>query len=417
MNPGSRINQYLEKALGSRPFRWSVSLICLIFIAIESGQERNDLDIFMEASRSLFAGNDIYAERYFGIYHYFYSVFFATLLYPLTLLPIYWARFLWLTGGVVVMVRMFSLLLRLMPEQDMKKAGRGLVVFLLVLFSLRFLRSNLHLGQVNHWIMWLSVEAMFLIWTGRKFWGGAILALAINIKLLPVVFIPYLFYRSEFRASLFSVICLLLLYVAPVAWIGQDRNTQLLSSYWVRINPMQDRHLFDHEETSFHSLTTLISTFFVEDVREHNGLDVRRHIVGVSEDRLPMVINGVRLVFVLLTLWFLHTRPFVQIDDNKHRLYEMTYLLLAASLIFPHQQHYAFITLCPAILWLIVAYRNTGRPVMFLVLLCMIYLALNLGMLAGGLNPWLNHFKVLTWASLLVVLLLIRYHPFRLNPE
>jgi hypothetical protein len=412
MDLGSRIDEFLMKAFNSRAFRWALFSAVLLFIAAESGQERNDLDIFLEASRSLFAGKDIYSERYFGIYHYFYSVFFATILYPLTMLPIYWARFLWLTGGVLVMIRMLSLLLRLMPDQELKKAGKGLVVFLLVLFSLRFLRSNLHLGQVNHWIMWLSLEAMFLIWSGRKLWGGAILALAINIKLLPVVFIPYLIYRREFRATIFSVFCLLFFYVSPAAWIGQDRNGDLLSSYWNRIDPMQDRHVFDHEETSFHSLTTLISTFFMEDVREHNGLDIRRHIVGVPEDQLPVIITAVRLLFVLLTLWFLRSRPFVQVSDNKRRLYEIAYLLLAGSLIFPHQQHYAFITLCPAILWLIVAYRNSRRSVLFLFTLCIVYFAINLGMLAGGLNPWLNHFKVLTWASLLVLILMIRHHPF-----
>ena len=57
---------------------------------------RNDWDIFLAASRALFRGEDIYAITYFDGYHYYYSLLFATVLYPFTWLPVVTAKFVWI---------------------------------------------------------------------------------------------------------------------------------------------------------------------------------------------------------------------------------------------------------------------------------------------------------------------------------
>ncbi len=412
-----RIVEILERSVSSGLLKWLLIGICVLFVWTESGQVRNDMDIFLAASEDLFAGGDIYTEKYFGIYHYFYSVLFATLIHPLTWLPIFLVRIIWSIFGLFVVWRIITLLLRFVPGKILERSGRYLLIFSLIFFSLRFIRSNLHLGQINHWILWMSLESLWLIWSGKRVLGGSVLALAINIKLLPVVFLPYLFYRGEFKAFSTVIVALVMFFVLPSLWIGYEKNNELLHCYWHRIDPTQNRHVFDHEETSFHSLTTLVSTMFVEDAQEHNGLLIKRNLIGLDSEQVHKTINMIRIVFVLLTLWFLRSLPFVRVEDNSRRLYEISYLFLASSLLFPHQQHYAFITTMPAILWLIVYLRSYTSGKWLLVTLIIVYLSFNLSLLYGGLNPILNHFKVLTWGSLLLLLLLIYTGPIRFRNE
>jgi hypothetical protein len=396
-------------------FRMLLIGLCIVFVIYEAGQSRNDMDIFLAASKLLFSDGDIYAEKHFGIYHYFYSVFFATAIHPLVYLPIFFTRVLWVSAGILMIWRIIVLLLRFIDEDTWASIGKSFVVVVLLLFSLRLIRSNLHLGQINHWLLWLSLESIWLIIRGKKMWGGMVLAFAINIKLLPLVLIPYLIYRREFVAAASGIIGLILLYVIPGWWIGWGRNWLLLESYWHLIDPMQARHVFDHEETSFHSLTTLISTFFMENVREHNGLDLRRNILSLDATTIRHLILIVRLVFVFLTLRFLNTGPLVTFRGSNQTLYELSYLFLAAPLIFPHQQHYAFIWAMPAFFWLIVRYAEMKASVKKLIPFLLVYVCFNLALWNGGLNPWLNHFKILTWGALALLFLLIRTTPDSVN--
>lgn len=392
-------------------FRPALVVLCAIFVFLEAGQTRNDTDIFLAASKHLFSGGDIYSEKYFGIYHYFYSVFFATFIHPLVYLPIFLTRVLWVSVGIIMILRIVVLLLRFIDEAVWTRIGKAFVVVVLLFFSLRLIRSNLHLGQVNHWILWLSLESIWMILRGKKVIGGLILALAINIKLLPLVLLPYLLYRKEFAASIAAVIGLLLLYLLPGLWIGWSHNWLLLESYWTLIDPSQTRHVFDHEETSFHSLTTLVSTFFMENVREHNGLDLPRNVLNLDAETIRYLMGFIRLGFVVLTLRFLKSLPFTAFQSSKQTLYELSYLFLAAPLIFPHQQHYAFISAMPAFFWLIVYYTELHTPVKKLIPFAIVYFCFNLALWSGGLNPWLNHYKILTWGALLLVALLAIARP------
>jgi hypothetical protein len=271
---------------------------------------------------------------------------------------------------------------------------------------------------VNHWLLWLTLEAIWFIYNGKWLKGAFLLSSAINIKLLPLVFLPYLIYRKHYRALMMTILFLVVFYSLPSLWVGWERNTTLLRDYWALIDPSQTRHVFDHEETSFHSLTSFVSTLFMENVREHNGLQMKRHILSLSAEQIEVLIWLLRIFFVSLTVYFLRSWPFKKEESKTQVLYEVSYLILIAPLIFPHQQHYAFIAAMPGVFWLLNVYLKKKIISWKLIPFTLVYLSFNLAFWHGGLNPWLNHFKILTWGILiLIVLMAIDPPERRLNTE
>ena len=79
-------------------------LALLVNVLIAAG-ERNDMDIFLQASADLRAGRNAYLLRYNEWYRYFYSPFFALAIAPLEWLGAAGAKWLWGLGIIALMLR------------------------------------------------------------------------------------------------------------------------------------------------------------------------------------------------------------------------------------------------------------------------------------------------------------------------
>jgi glucose-6-phosphate-specific signal transduction histidine kinase len=88
---------------------------------------------------------------------------------------------------------------------------------------------------------------------------------------------------------------------------------------------------------------------------------------------------------------------------------EVSYILLVIPLIFPHQQHYAFLFSVPAfayVLFMVVSnyYEMTkAKRMILLSALSVIYLCGNLRSVLGEFNYYYEHFKILTYGALLLI--------------
>lgn len=389
------------------------SIALAIYVFIEA-QGRGDLFIFLSASTDLFEKENIFKNTYLDGYHYFYSVFFAILLKPFTYLPMWACNALWLCANLFFVFRIFTLIKNLLPLHDFTKNELMALRIGGFLFSLRFIHENLHCMQVTILILYLSLQGIQLVFSNkpRPFWGAALIALGINIKLLPLVLIPYFIYREFFKAGIYIiVICVGLLYL-PALLIGWEQN-QLLISTWVGlINPLNSNHVLDAEERSFHGLSTLFSVLFVENPGDTHAMLIKRNIANISLDQLKLYLTIARGVLILFTLYFLRTLPFKDPISLKHRFWEMSYILMLIPLIFPHQQHYAFLFICPAFifcLYYFIQNRKTLSKTKYYFMMftgIFIYLACNLKLILGNYNEYYEHFKILTYGALFLILLL-----------
>lgn len=394
-----------------------VALICavIIFLVIEASSGRNDLDIFLAASCDLFLGKNIYTNTYFDGYHYYYSVFFASLIHPLVFLSPFWSKLIWLSVNMLLIFRIQKLITWFFDESTIAIETRTLLICLVFIFCLRFFKGNLHLGQLTIVMLALSLESVYRTMKNQDLIGSMLLALAINIKLLPIVFLPYLIYRAKWKMIVFTGSALIFFYLVPAFWIGFENTIFLFNEWWVLVNPNDQRHIMDLEESSFHSLTTLFAALFTDTSFDPVGLQTKWNVARFSGDQLFILINVVRLALIAFTLWFLRSIPFSPFSSKQKTWWEVSYLLLLVPLIFPHQQHYAFLMTLPAVVWILhwfLAENPSGLKRRVLIsLVFLIYLSFNLSLLLGALNAYYNHYKILTFGALCLMFLLAYTKP------
>jgi hypothetical protein len=284
----------------------------------------------------------------------------------------------------------------------------GLVFFL---FSLRLLRDNIHLGQMTILILFIMMKAMDLFMKNRVVAGSLLLSWGIVVKILPVVVVPYLIYRRKFKAAAAVVVCAFSFLVLPYLYMEKDTYSSLLQSRWELLNPSNVEHVLDTSERSFHSLTTLVATLFHEKCDDTHVLKIRRHVADFDVQTVNWISLIVRLLFVATFLWVLRSRPFVKAMSKKHEFVEWAYLCMLIPLIFPHQQHYAFLLALPGIALLLEPYFNGEKEFSWKKgrtwLMIFVFIAFNIGFLLGTYSAFYNHFKLLTYGGIVALFMLL----------
>jgi hypothetical protein len=387
-------------------------LLCLLYCIIEAKGE-GDLYIYLQAAGLLGQGGDIYLHKYIDEqYQYYYSVIFALFLQPFYTLPYYGVKLLWLLLNMSLFLHLVWLLAKSDLVNKLQTRQKNLFLILTLVFSARFFHENMHASQISIVILWCCIVGLHLIWKKKIRAGAFLIALGINLKLLPLVLVPYLFYRGEWRSALYILVFIFFLFAVPAFAIGYDYNLLLLQSWWSQINPQQVRHVLDVDERSFHGLSTLLATLLVKEVPDVYALPLARNIADLPYETVSKILLSARLILLGFALYFVRSLPFQQAKSLWQRLSEQAYLLLLIPLIFPHQQHYAFIFTCPAFaLLLYQAIRewkvwSPWRKRSLSFLLVLIYLSGNLKLILGEFNRYYEHYKILTYGTLLLIPLL-----------
>jgi hypothetical protein len=389
--------------------KWVIAALSFIWCAIEA-MGNGDFFIYCYAAEMLRDGNDIYTRTFLNGFHYYYSLSFALLLKPFLTLPFYGVKMGWLIINLTAYFHLFYLAITSKYVRALTVSRQKMMTVLLFLSSFRVLYDNIHTSQITLVLLWLSVYGTMCSIRGQAVKGGLLLAIGVNIKLLPLVIIPYLVYRGYFKAVLVCLFGVIALLVLPGLFIGMDYNFFLLARWWELVNPAGTQHVLDTDERSFHGLTTLLSTLLVEKVPDVYALPLKRNIADVSIDTLSKIIGLVRLTLVAFTLYFLRWTPFKKASGSK-TLFEMSYLLMVVPLIFPHQQAYGFIFMAPAmgcILWVLLKHSTTRHSFVF-VKWCygLVFLLFSLKILLGEFNHYYEHYKILTYGAILLIPLLV----------
>lgn len=391
---------------------YSAGVLLLLAILLLESKEKGDFDIFLTASGDLLSGKNPYAELYHRWYHYYYDLLFALLISPLTFIPLQAAQFIWLSANVFFVFRIWKILTSWLPANQLDSKTRTLFTLLSFIFVGSFLRDNFHLGQVTIFILYLMLEGLQVIFSNKKIYGSLLIAFGICVKLLPLVLLPYLIYRREWKATLFVLLGVVGLLILPALFFGLEKNWFLLQERWQLLNPSNPTHLLDTSERSFHSLSTLLATLLVENCGDTQALALKRHIANLSISQLNFILNTIRLALLLLTLYFLRSKPFQPVKHSLQHLYEAAYICLLVPLIFPHQQHYAFFFVFPATSYLLYywfvnhAGLTPNKKYLLAGSLVIVYLLLNARFILGEFNPYYDHYKTLTYGALFLIPLL-----------
>ncbi len=396
----------------------------LVLVLFDS-TAKGDFEIFIQASKDLFDSKNIYTAFYNNYFHYYYSVLFAVIIYPLTFLNFYFVKVIWMICNYIFTYRILkngALFLNLKDENNKAKFTVLFVSFLLV-FALW--HRNIALAQVTIFVLFLMLESFTLILKNHVLLPALLLAFGIDFKIMPIVCLPYFLYRGYNKVVFTSLIFLLTLLLLPSVFIGIDFNLFLLNERWNLINPSNTEHILDVAERSFHSITTFLSVLLVENTHEVYALKYKRNLLDISQEELRYVILFTRLFFVLLSFVFLRARIFKSPSKKIDWWYEWSYIFIAIPLIFPHQQHYAFYMVFPAILYLVnfgrINYFNDKNPsksrerYMYFVGMSLIFLLLNSHFLLGTFREYYDHYKTLTYGVFLVIVILALCPPSKIK--
>ena len=402
-----------------------LGMMLLVLLLVES-RGIGDLDIFISASKDLLAGGNIYDIKYHTHYYYFYDVLFALIISPLQFIPLFWANFIWLLFNVFFTYRIWKIILFYLPVDKLRKEQVRLLTVISFAFIFALWHKNIHLTQMTIFILYLCLEGIHLIKNEHPLAGSTLLGIGISIKILPIVIIPYLLYRGYFKASIYSMLATGIILFCPALIFGQEHLMFLLQERWNLINPLNTEHILDITERSFHSLTSLLSILLVENARGEFSLDLKRNIANVDLKTLSLIINIVRFCLIASVLFFIRALPFKRSSSKVQFLYEFSYILLITPLIFPHQQHYAFFFVFPAItylvFYLILKYGESLKSKKgllnkwpLLALMLGIFFLLNSHFILGAYRTIYDHFKTLSYGVLLLIPLLALVRPHRID--
>jgi hypothetical protein len=153
---------------------------------------------------------------------YLYPPTLAVLIQPVLWVSPYAASLFWFFVNVVLLWIGVGLLLR----QNNLRDYRTKVALLLLPVLFTPVLMTIYLGQVNMLVFLLIVLVWLTFLHGRQYTSGALVALAVWIKVWPIVLIPYFVWKREWKFVSGALIGLLLIGILTlaVAGVGQTKS-------------------------------------------------------------------------------------------------------------------------------------------------------------------------------------------------
>jgi hypothetical protein len=221
-----------------------VTVAAFAAVLIPRSAARGDVAIYLEAGRAVLRGADPYAGSSVGA-GYLYPPFFAFLMALLAPLPRLGVAALWFFGNAGALGVLFATSLYLLesPPRGMGPWFRAKLAALAegklnwvvvgsLLLTARFWFDNLAYGHINVSVWAVSLFAVYVVYAGRRFAGGALLGAGLATKFIVAPVLLFLILKREFRAAVFALAAVAVLYLAPAALVGWGANAELLSAWY-----------------------------------------------------------------------------------------------------------------------------------------------------------------------------------------
>jgi len=323
-------------------------IVLAVFYAFKCAKVGHDFEVFVYAGGKLINGQNIYMQPFVQGLQYYYSPLFALLLAPFSSLPIIIPQILWIFLSYFLLYRIWILSAEYFDVSQFTNKQKFTWIIIASILSIRFILIDIGCVQMTTFLLWATLQSMKFIKQGRYISGAALLAFAINVKLLPLAFVCYLLYRNKIKAAILTCLFYVLFLFIPALYLGWDRNISLIHDWFSIINPLNKEWTIEAEDGPS-SLVALIPVYLTKTT---GVLSFKRNFLDLNLGQVTLILNLVRLFFVLLTLVFLRTLPFKAINNNIRSFWEMCYLFIIIPLLYPHQQQYAFVYIIPAFIYM-----------------------------------------------------------------
>ena len=232
-----------ETIIGSAKLsRWTLrraSLVLLgvvVALLIGFAFTRNliDFPVYYSAGQSLLQGRtDLYAADFARgpVMDYRYPPLFLVALLPLWLLPYSVAAYLWYLASIVEIAGCIWVVSRFVDPTG----SRTKVLLVSTLIVAQYFVMILHYGNAHLLTVFLMFVSVYLVFIKRNWAGALLMALAITIKLVPILLLPYFALKRKWKFLGLVGLLVVALNLAPTAYFGLSRNTDLLKSWALHV--------------------------------------------------------------------------------------------------------------------------------------------------------------------------------------
>jgi len=184
-----------------------------------------DFEHFYRAAKAMREGLDPYTS---GVRGYIYPPLIAFLFMPLTFVSVQAAAFIMLLLNMAIALMCTTMACKEAVRRFAFERSFGellSVVAITTVVAAPRLRSELQMWQTN--LPMLGATLLALCWIDRRpKSAGLLLGLAVNIKYLPLIYLPYLLLRRRHTAALWFVMGTALFALLPAVHTGWNANVQ-----------------------------------------------------------------------------------------------------------------------------------------------------------------------------------------------
>lgn len=295
--------------------RWFVAVLVCFFVGLsvhysfKAIHHRSAVLRWQAQIASMGDGEDIYQR-----YNYPNPPIMAILLTPLAKMPPLAFALIWFYLKVGMVLLTFGMVFRLAetPATPFPPWAKAVAVLL----SLRPIMGDLEHGNINLFIVFLVVGALYAFHQRRDLLCGVLLALAIACKVTPALFVAYLVWKRAWKSLAGVVLGLgLFFWVVPACFLGWEQNNQLLGSW---VDQMVKPFVVGGVVTSEHNnqslpglvfrLLTESPSFSTYDANDQYVPTEYHNILSLSVRQAGWLIKGCMALFAGLVMLTCRTR-------------------------------------------------------------------------------------------------------------
>ena len=214
----------------------AIALLGFVFI-------RNliDFPVYYSAGQSLINGRtDLYSPDFAQgrVMDYRYPPFFLLALVPLWLLPYKVAAYVWYLIAILEIAGCVFILNR---QTDFTQSAKAAWLIISLVVGQYFVMI-LHYGNAHLMAVFLLFVSFYFAVRRKNFSAAIAMALAITIKLTPILILPYFALKKRWEFLSLVAALLIAINLAPAAYFGFEKNAQLLKSWYEHVVADQEFH-------------------------------------------------------------------------------------------------------------------------------------------------------------------------------
>ena len=190
-------------------------------------REMVDFDVYRRAAIRAAAGENLYRPDD-GHYQFKYLPAFALPMRPFGALPQSAARALWYTlscGFLVILIRWS---VRALPERNLSEKT---LIWLAVLFGLKFYARELMLGQTNALLAVMLVGALMAAQVGARRTAGLLVGAGIFVKVYAAILLPWLWLAAGMTGVGVALAAIGVGLVLPAIAFGWQGNLEQIAAW------------------------------------------------------------------------------------------------------------------------------------------------------------------------------------------